>query len=161
MTAADWIARLDLRPHPEGGHYRQTYRSAEALTHLPPRFSGPRPAATSIYFLLEAPAVSALHRIKSDEIWHFHAGTTLLISDIAPDGTLTQHRLGLGPNDTPQTIIPARHWFGARVIAPHAWTLAGCTVAPGFDFTDFDLADRTTLIAQYPQHRALIESLTH
>jgi hypothetical protein len=159
-TAAEWIARLDLRPHPEGGHYRETYRSAEMLTHLPPRFTGPRAMATSIWFLLEAPAVSALHRIKSDEIWHFHAGATLLISEIAADGTLTEHRLGLGARDAPQAVIHAGHWFGAHLAAPRAWTLAGCTVAPGFDFTDFELADRTTLITQYPTHRILIEKLT-
>ena len=160
MTAAEWIARLGLRPHPEGGHYRESYRSPESLIHLPPRFGGPRPTATSIYFLLEAPAVSALHRIKSDEIWHFHAGATLLISEIDEAGALTEHRLGLRPGDSPQAIVRANHWFGARLVDAHSWILAGCTVAPGFDFADFDLAHRAALVAQYPQHRALIESLT-
>jgi predicted cupin superfamily sugar epimerase len=160
VTAAQWIARLDLRPHPEGGYYRQTYRSDELVTHLPPRFSGARPMATSIYFLLQAPEVSRLHRIKSDEIWHAHAGSTLLISEIDGDGTLIEHRLGTGPEDAPQAVIRAGHWFGARLLSAPAWMLAGCTVAPGFDFADLELAERAALITRYPHHRRLIESLT-
>src|SRR6185503_1930953 len=95
-TAAEWIASLDLAPHPEGGFYRETYRSSEIIdaAHLPVRFGGPRAHSTAIYFLLPGDQVSALHRIKSDEIWHFYAGGTLTLTLIHPDGRLEQRRLG-------------------------------------------------------------------
>ena len=161
-TAADWIARLRLAPHPEGGWYRETYRAAESATGLPARFEGPRSYSTAIYFLLAAGAVSRLHRIKSDEVWHFYAGDALLLSVIKPDGALTVHRLG--PADDagalPQAVVPAGAWYGAQLAPGGAWALTGGTVAPGFDFADFELGERAALLAQFPQHRALIEALT-
>lgn len=163
-TAADWIARLQLLPHPEGGWYRETYRAAEsvAASALPPRFGAPRSHATAIYFLLEAGAVSRLHRIKSDEVWHFYAGDTLVLSAIAPDGRLISHRLGPAsdPAALPQAVVPAGAWYGASLMPGGAWALTGGTVAPGFDFADFELAERGALLAAFPQHRALIERLT-
>jgi uncharacterized protein len=164
MTPADWIAALSLAPHPEGGFYRETYRSAETIdvAHLPPRFAGPRAYSTAIYFLLPGDQVSALHRIRSDEVWHFYAGGAATLSLIHPDGKLVEHRLGPDPSrdERFQAVVPAGCWYGAAVDDRGGWALFGGTVAPGFDFADFELADRATLSAQFPQHRDLIRRLT-
>ena len=162
--AAAWIRKLALRPHPEGGHYRETYRAAERVPAggLPRRFSGPRSCSTAIYFLLQGHEVSRLHRIKSDEIWHFYAGAPLTVHVIDTQGRYHAHPLGRKPNSEalPQIVVPAGAWFGATVDRARGYALVGCTVAPGFDFADFELADRTTLLRQFPRHRQLIERLT-
>lgn len=162
MTAADWISVLALLPHPEGGFYRETYRSAGTIdaAHLPPRFGGPRPHSTAIYFLLPGDQISALHRIKSDEVWHFYAGSAATLTLLHPDGALTEHRLGSDPtrDEGFQVVVPAGCWYGATVDG--AWALLGGTVAPGFDFADFELADRATLLSVFPQHRHAILRLT-
>ena len=164
--AAFWIERLDLRPHPEGGYFRETYRAAETIagTALPARFVGARPFATAIYFLITRDAFSAFHRIRSDELWHFYAGgaVTLAILDADGTGRLTTASLGRDParGEFPQVVIPAGAWFAAEVASSGSFALVGCTVAPGFDFADFELADRSSLLAQYPQHRGAIERLT-
>ncbi len=164
LTAADWISALGLIVHPEGGFYRETYRSAEtiAAAHLPPRFGGPRAYSTAIYFLLPADQISALHRIESDEVWHFYAGSAVTLTLIHPDGKLTEHRLGpgLARDERFQVVVPARCWYGAVVDDRDGWALLGGTVAPGFDFADFELADRATLLAEFPQHRQAILRLT-
>lgn len=155
---AYWIETLDLCPHPEGGYFRETYRSSEEIAHgaLPARFSGARAFATAIYFLLPGDAFSAFHRIRADELWHFHAGAALTIHLIAPGGDY--RALMVGPDGPFQAVVPAGCWFGAE--AAGAYALVSCTVAPGFDFDDFELADRQALSDAYPQHRALIERLT-
>jgi predicted cupin superfamily sugar epimerase len=162
MTADDWIERLGLQRHPEGGWFREVYRSAETLpaAALPSPFQTPHPISTSIYFLLRGRECSALHRLKADEVWHFYAGSSLTLHMIAPDGTLS--RVTLGPDLPFQTVVPAGHWFGATVDedSPACFALVGCTVAPGFTFDDFELGDRAQLLAQFPQHRDLIERLT-
>jgi len=152
-TARDWIESLCLSKHPEGGYYRETYRSETAFAG--PGFTGPRVVSTAIYFLLPADEVSALHRIKSDELWHFYAGQPLTIYMIAAHGQAAT--IGLS-GDQPQAIVPAGCWFGATVASEYA--LVGCTVAPGFDFYDFEMGDRTALLMAYPQHRFIIERLT-
>ena len=144
-TAQDWIELLGLVKHPEGGYYRETYRSAATV--------GARAVSTAIYFLLPAGEVSSLHRIKSDELWHFYAGNPLTIHIIA--GRCSTIALNA---DNPQTVVPAGNWFGATVETGFA--LVGCTVAPGFDFCDFEMASRPALLAAYPQHRRIIERLT-
>jgi predicted cupin superfamily sugar epimerase len=163
-SAASWIAHLGLAPHPEGGHFRETYRAAEGTdgAHLPARYGGARPHGTAIYFLLRAGEISALHRIKSDEIWHFYAGGPLVVSVIHPDGEHRDVALGADPNHghVPQAVVPAGSWFGATLRPGAVYALVGCTVAPGFDFADFELADRRALVERYPQHAALIERLT-
>lgn len=148
-AAARWIRSLGLTPHPEGGHYRETYRGAGNVS-------------TAIYFLLEGRQVSRLHRIRSDELWHLYAGGPLTVSAIAPAGTLTEFTLGgdLDAGQAPQGVVPAGHWFGAVLAAPDTFALVGCTVAPGFDFADLELARREALLAAFPQHAALIERLT-
>lgn len=165
--AAFWIERLDLRPHPEGGYFRETYRASEALgtDSLPARFrGGARAFATAIYFLITRDAFSAFHRIRSDEIWHFYAGgaVRLAILDADGRGRLTTESLGRDParGESPQVVIPAGAWFAAEVASAGAFALVGCTVAPGFDFADFELGERASLLAQYPQHRGVIERLT-
>lgn len=156
---SEWIDRLGLSPHPEGGYYYERYRSRDVI----PTDRGERSVCTAIYFLLEAGQFSALHRIKSDEIWHFYAGSSLLVSGILPDGSIKGWQIGLdiAAGEEPQCVVPAGTWFGAEVVDPTGWSLVGCTVAPGFDFADFELADRADLVRQFPQHEDLIIKLTH
>lgn len=162
--AASWIARLGLAPHPEGGWFRETYRAVETIpaAGLPERFTGDRSFSTAIYFLLESGQFSALHRIKSDELWFFHAGAPLSIHCLTVDG---QHRaLTLGPNPNRdeglQAIVPAGSWFGAQPLAADSFSLVSCTVAPGFDFADFEMGSRDELLALFPQQREIIVRLT-
>lgn len=159
-----WVERLELAEHPEGGYFRRTYRSKEEISRdcLPSRFSGPRPLSTSIYFLLKGSQFSALHRIKSDELWHFYTGSSLTIHVIDPAGSLTRLKLGndLEKGEAFQGLVVADCWFGATVDDPASYSLVGCTVAPGFDFEDFELGSRKALIDQHPQHRPVIERLT-
>ena len=163
-TAAEWIAFVRLAPHPEGGFYRETYRAQEAIAadHLPARFGGPRACSTAICFLLPGNQVSVLHRIKSDEVWHFYAGGALTLALIHPDGRLEEHRLGPDPErgERFQALVPAGCWYGASVDDPEPYALVGGTVAPGFDFADFELADRPALLARFPQHQQVILRLT-
>lgn len=164
MTARHYIQSLNLQPHPEGGYFAETYRSAESIPSgaLPGRFSGMRAFGTAIYFLLERHHFSALHRILADEIWHFYAGGPLQVFVINPDATLTIVRLGNEPakGEVFQAVVPAGCWFGAKSAEGTDFSLVGCTVAPGFNFADFEMGSRTALLAQFPQHRAVIEMLT-
>ncbi|NLP12659.1 cupin domain-containing protein [bacterium] len=163
-TAEYWIEQLQLQPHPEGGWFREIYRSSEHIEAkaLPKRFSGPRCFSTSIYFLLRKGQPSHLHRIASDEIWHYYCGSPLTLFMIQPQGDLSAVRLGPDPekDEQLQQVMPAGCWFGAMVDDPDSFTLVGCTVAPGFEYSDFELGDRDQLFKHYPQHRALIERLT-
>jgi predicted cupin superfamily sugar epimerase len=158
MNAADLVRELGLQPHPEGGYFRETYRAAETISALPRRFAGARSISTAIYFLLEAGQCSHLHRIRSDEVWHFYAGDPLLVVEIDPAGALKTTRLGQG--GTFQHMVPAGAWFGATLADGGQFALVGCTVAPGFDFADFELADRAALLAEYPAHQDWIRRLT-
>lgn len=166
MTADQLIEKLALQPHPEGGFYRETYRAAETVADgaLPDRFAGDRAFSTAIYFLLRGEDFSALHRIRSDECWHFYLGRTLEIVEITTDGRLVLTRLGtdIAAGEVPQSVVPAGHWFGARLADPRpdAFALVGCTVAPGFDFADFEMANRADLRAAVPQHATIIEAMT-
>ena len=132
MTAAEVIATLGLKPHPEGGHYRETFRDSRTVDG--------RSAGTAIYFLLDIGEVSAWHRVDATEIWHWHAGAPLVITT-SPNGhdAAAQH---LGPDlaagQRPQCVVPAGHWQTATSLG--AWTLVGCTVSPGFDFSGFEMA---------------------
>ena len=163
QPAAYWIDHLDLKPHPEGGFYKETYRAAENIpaNALPGRFAGARSFSTAIYFLLRSQDKSLFHRIKSDELWHFHAGSTLAIYVLSETG-LTIHKLGsrVDEGDTLQVAVPANTWFGAKVIDGNAYTLAGCTVAPGFDFQDFEMATTSQLLNDFSKHQEIIKQLT-
>lgn len=159
--ARRWAEALGLQPHPEGGWYRETYRATDVLaaSALPERFGGERCVSTSIYYLLEAGQRSALHRIRSDELWHFHAGGGLVIHVLDEDArSYEQLHLGLalGRGDAPQQVVPAGRWFGAEPVRGAEWCLVGCTVAPGFVFEDFELADTETLVARFPLHEAVV-----
>jgi predicted cupin superfamily sugar epimerase len=157
-----WIERLNLAPHPEGGFYRQTYCADLLIGNLPPSFAGNRPASTAIYFLLDGRDFSAFHRLRSDELWHFYAGERLSVQAISPGGDHSEIRLGcdVEAGETFQAVVKAGCWFGSRLADPESFALVGCTVAPGFDFADFELAQREELIALYPRHRQLIVELT-
>ncbi|MGB8013895.1 MAG: cupin domain-containing protein [Terriglobales bacterium] len=163
-NAAYWIQKLALEPHPEGGFYRQTYQADLLLPKdaLPEPFTGARPASTAIYFLLEGANFSAFHRLRSDELWHFHMGTALLVHVIEPDGLYSQIQLGNDPEagEVLQAVVKAGCWFASEVKDGKSFALVGCTVSPGFDFEDFELAKRQELERTYPQHRQLIAKLT-
>ena len=163
MTAQQYIQSLNLQPHPEGGYFAETYRSAETIPRhaLPGRFGGARAFGTAIYFLLESHHVSALHRIQADEIWHFYAGGPLEVFVISLTGNLTVIRLGNNPEqgEVFQAVVSAGCWFGAKPAPGADFSLVGCTVAPGFDFADFEMADPAPLLAEFPQHRAVIGKL--
>lgn len=148
------IKDLGLKPHPEGGWYRETYRSRAGLRT--PR--GRRSLCTAILFLLEEGQVSRLHRIKSDELWHFHAGGPLRVSAIRPDGK-SESAL-LGPGHGCQHLVPAGRWFGAAPEKGAGYSLAGCTVSPGFDFRDFELGSREELLRRFPRAAKIIRELT-
>lgn len=157
-SASEWIQKLDLAKHPEGGYYRESYRSSESIPEdgLPDRFDGPRSYSTAIYFLLPAGEISVLHRIQSDEVWHFYDGGDLTLHVITPDGQYAP--IDFGANGERQAVVLTGCWFGAEV-RQGEYVLAGCTVAPGFDFQDFEIADRS-LVTSYPAHRNIIERLT-
>ncbi len=160
-----WVKRLNMVPHPEGGYYRETYRAAESISAgaLPERYAGSRPFSTAILFLLPAGQVSRWHRLRSDETWHFYAGIPLLLCELTAVGGFARHILGIPGSNVPdnqcQVTIPAGHWFGARPAEESGFSLAGCTVAPGFDFRDFELADTAALCRQFPEHADSIREL--
>ncbi len=159
-----WIQALNLAPHPEGGYYRETYRSHDQIDALRPaaEFSGSRSISTAIYYLLEGSDFSAFHRIRSDEMWHHYAGGPLAIHMIDSAGEFVTRRLAsrLEGGARPQIVVPARTWFAAEGEDPSGYTLVGCTVAPGFDFADFELAGRDLLLQRFPAHRSVIERFT-
>ncbi len=163
MSPAELIQHFNLLPHPEGGWYCETYKSAEFIDHsaLPERFNGARSFSTAIYFLLEQGSFSAFHRIKSDECWHFYSGGCLLVYIIFPNGNLETIRLGSNINkgEVFQYVVPANCWF-ASIPAPESqYSFVGCTVSPGFDFNDFEMADGEMLNNEYPEHSELISTL--
>lgn len=148
---------LKLQPHPEGGYYRETYRSEGCVATS----EGTRAYSTTIYFLLESGQFSAWHRIRSDEGWHFYQGVPLHVYVLEPGGGLRTILLGNRPEngESFQAIIPRGRWFASRPAEPGGFSLVGCTVSPGFDFADFEMAGAETLIASWPAHSALINEL--
>ncbi len=170
MQPADyWIEQLQLQAHPEGGYFRELYRSPEMIpaSALPARFSGARCFATSIIYMLRRGERSVFHRIQSDETWHFQAGGGLELFELDESKPGELHRVVIGPDlhvgHQLQYTVPARVWFAARPLAEAAaadYSLLGCTVSPGFEFVDFEIARRDYLIARFPAFAALVESLT-
>lgn len=151
------VQALGLTPHPEGGYYRETFRAALALAAP----QGTRAAATAIYFLLPAGSFSALHRVRSDETWHHYDGDPVELYTIRDDGAAQVVRLGndLARGDRPQVVVPAGMWQAAVPVGDR-FALCGCTVAPGFDFADFEMPSRAELVARFPESRELVERLT-
>jgi predicted cupin superfamily sugar epimerase len=153
------IDLLELQEHPEGGYYRETFRAfAEVTSTL---HSEPRTASTAIYFLLPAQTFSALHRVRSDEVWHHYDGDPLEIHTIDETGEYTLQILGKQyiEGQRPQIVVPAGVWQAARPRGSRG-AFCGCTVAPGFDFNDFELPTREELQVLFPKHRGIIHSLT-
>lgn len=160
--ASFYINHLALQPHPEGGFYKETYRSegfipANALD----KFDGDRHYSTAIYYLLKQGDFSAFHKIKSDECWHYYAGDTLLIHVLYNDGNYKCIKLGsaIDEDEVFQFVVPADTWFAAECSKESSFVLTGCTVAPGFDFADFEMADQQKLLTEFPQHKAIISRL--
>lgn len=160
MDAQAYIRHLNLLPHPEGGYYKETYRSNSEQDFE--GFKGLRNYATGIYFLIEKNNFSAFHKIKSDEMWHFYGGDALEVIEITPAGELKITEIGsdLKSGQHLQYVVPAGNWFGSRVKKGGEFSLVGCTVSPGFDFTDFEMADRKDLSDRFPQHLQIISELT-
>jgi uncharacterized protein len=163
LTTESLIAQYKLKTHPEGGHYLQTYKSDEIIpkASLSNRFKGDRSFSTAIYFLLEGKQFSAFHRIQSDELWHFYTGVGLQVYVIHPDGRGEILKLGddLANGYSFQQVVPAGCWFASKPITENGFSFVGCTVAPGFDFVDFELAEKKVLLKEYPQHAGWIDEL--
>ena len=163
MNSKEYIEKLQLSAHPEGGFFKEVYRAEEQINDkLPSRYAGSRAFSTSIYFLLEGNQISSLHRLNSDEIWHFYDGSSIKIYIIDEDGKSFSVNLGnnLEEGETFQTVIKKNSWFGAEVVDKNSFSLVGCTVAPGFDFDDFELGSRDELLESYPQYEDIIKKLT-
>jgi predicted cupin superfamily sugar epimerase len=162
-SADHWKQQLNLIHHVEGGWYSEVYRSALKISasNLPQQFNGDRAICTHIYFLLEKGEFSAFHRIRSDELWHFYSGDPLVIYEIDTDGTLTKHYLGRHPEQGQSLfcVIKAGNWFASEVMENSNYSLVGCTVSPGFDFADFELAKKGILSGKFKAHKELIDHL--
>ncbi len=162
--ARDYIKRLQLEPHPEGGYFKEIYRSGEIFEaeHLPGRYNGDRSFSTSIYFMLAGNQFSSFHKLKSDELWHYYDGVSVKIYVLSAEGELSTITLGreLNKGERLQAVIEKGSWFGAELTDKDSFVLIGCTVSPGFDFRDFELGNREELIARFPQHEELIIKLT-
>ena len=158
-TERYWIDNLGLLPHPEGGFYRETYRSNENVVN---RNGEERSASTGIYFLINSENFSAFHKIESDEMWHFHHGSPLSVYIIRESGDLELIKIGddLEKGEVLQAVVPAGVWFASRVDSEKSYSLVGCTVAPGFDFDDFVLAKRDELLEEFPNQEKIIRELT-
>lgn len=158
------VDSLKMEPHPEGGFYKETYRSKEVVPQsvLGNEFSGDRNCCTAIYFLLTSENFSAFHRIKQDEIWHYYNGSSLYVHVIDQAGKYTRYTVGmnLSKGELPQLLVPAGCWFASSVKDVDSHSLVGCTVSPGFDFDDFELADRESLITEYPDYNDVITQFT-
>ncbi|HEV8129744.1 MAG TPA: cupin domain-containing protein [Acidobacteriota bacterium] len=164
ITFAELIELYQLKPHREGGFYRETYRARGVIPKkaLPDRFGGQRCYSSAIYFLLPQGSKSRLHRIHSDEMWHFYLGDPLTIVQIHLNGKVEQVTLGhdVKSGHTVQHVVPAGHWFGAYPNTGGRFSFVGCTVAPGFDFADFEMGKRRDLLKQFPKAKDVIEYLT-
>jgi hypothetical protein len=148
-----WVNHLDLLPHPEGGFYKEMYRSEKVIpaNMMEEGLKGSRSLSTGIYFLITKGNFSAFHRIKSDEIWHFYYGDPLVVHVIERNGAY--HKLSIGLDlelgQTPQAVVPAGAWFASE--SSGDYSLVGCTVSPGFDFEDFELAKKGHLLNKFPE----------
>ena len=165
MTADELIRHLGLQPHPkEGGYFRETYRAAESFSQpaLPARYKGQRSAGTAIYYLLTPTTCSALHRLETDEIFHFYLGDPIRMLQLDPDGQ--GRTIELGPDimngQQLQVVVPRGIWQGSVLEPGGKFGLVGCTVAPGFDYVDYEHGDRDSLLAGYPAFAEMIRRLT-
>ena len=165
LTAEQITERLNLVPLTiEGGYFRETYRAPLIMPcdALPNEYGGDRNVSTAIYYLLTPETFSAIHIVKSDEVFHFYTGDTVEMLQLWPDGSARVVMISndLAAGHEPQAVVPAHVWQGCRLVPGGQWALMGCTVAPGFDYRDFKLGDRSELIARYPGHADMITALT-
>lgn len=166
LTAEDVIAHLGLVPHPaEGGYFRETYRSAETIPPgaLDPGYGGPRAHSTAIYYLLTPTTYSAMHRVASDEIYHFYLGDPIEMLQLLPGGDGRAILIGpdIAAGMQPQLVLPRGVWQGSRLVpGPHGFALLGATVAPGFDYADYEHGRRAALVAEWPAFTDKIEART-
>lgn len=161
MNANELINHFELVEHPEGGAFAETYRSIESTNF--DNFEGPRHYSTGIYFLLQKGEFSAFHKIKSDEMWHFYLGDSLKIIEIDLEGNLKETILGrdIHKGEMLQYTVKANHWFASMPNNKSDFCFVGCTVSPGFDFKDFELASHSELSSIYPNHSELIKNFTY
>lgn len=161
----NWVSKLGLTPHPEGGYYKRTFESDEQITdkELSVNFEGQRKLFTSIFFLLTSDDVSHFHRLKSDELWYFHAGSPLTIHVINENGEYQELKLGLNleKGEVPQILVKKNSIFGSSVMEKDTFSLVGCMVSPGFEFRDFELFTQDELLQKYPHHREIIMKLAY
>ncbi len=161
----NWVTKLGLTPHPEGGYYKSTYASTEHISdhELSVTFEGERKLFTSIYFLLTSEDVSHFHRLKSDELWYFHGGSSLSVHVIDENGEYQELKLGLNleQGEVPQVLVKKNTIFGSSVKENDTYSLVGCMVSPGFDFQDFELFTQADLLEKYPQHEEIIMKLAY
>lgn len=158
------IKILDLQPHPEGGYFKETYRSKGEINTdlLDENYNGKRNYSTCIYFLLTSDNFSAFHKINQDEIWHFYEGSSIILHTLSEEGKHQKFLIGNSLNDheRPQLIVPGNHWFAAKIKDKNSYALVGCTVSPGFDFNDFVLPTRKELTSKFPSYKKLITEFT-
>ena len=160
-----FVSRLGLEPHPEGGFYKRTFESVERTSdqELTVNFEGKRKLYTSIYFLLTSNDLSHFHRLKSDELWYYHAGSPLTIHIIHENGEYEEIKLGLNldKGEVPQALVPKNAIFGSSVMEDDTFSLVGCMVSPGFEFQDFELFTQDDLLPKYPAHIDIIKKLAY
>ncbi|WCT13900.1 cupin domain-containing protein [Mucilaginibacter jinjuensis] len=154
-TSVYWIKHLDFQPHPEGGFYKEVFRSGITVNRGPLL----KQACTSIYYLLEGKDYSGFHRLASDEIWYFHKGTPLCIHVINEAGDYYSYELSDTNTGNLSVVIEAGLWFAAEIPLGESFTLVSCAVAPGFEFAEFEMAEVDTMRMLYPQHSGLLERL--
>lgn len=160
MNKNDWIKRLELQVHPEGGYYKEIYRSKDIINSSNSHINEQRPSSTSIYYLLDSETKSFCHKLKSDEIWYYHLGASVTLYLIDQNGNFSIKICGSGKEEEPSVLIPKNTWFGARVMQPNSFVLVSCMVSLGFEFADFEMADRNELISMFPQHKEAIIKYT-
>ena len=160
-----YISKLGLEPHPEGGYFKRTFESQEQITdqELTVDFEGKRMLYTSIYFLLTSKDVSHFHRLQSDELWYYHAGSPLSVHMIDENGEYTEHKLGLHleNGEVPQVLVPKNTIFGSSVKDRDTFSLVGCMVSPGFEYQDFELFTQEELLLKYPEHKEIIMKIAY
>jgi len=164
-TAEELIALLQLQPHPkEGGFFRETYRSADRLAaaHLPGRYGSDRSASTAIYYLLTPTSISPLHRLATDEVFHFYLGSPVRMLHLGPGKEAREIILGpdVAAGHQLQVVAPRGVWQGSVLEPGGSFALLGCTVAPGFEYADYEHGQRAELTVQFPEHAEMIRRLT-
>lgn len=161
MNAEDWITHLDMTAHPEGGYYKQSFVSSEKI--MTAEHPAERNLYTSIYFLLRTQDISHFHRLKSDELWYFHAGHAVTVHILDTEGNYRAEKLGLdlAAGERPQVLVEKGSIFGSTVEAENTFSLVGCMVSPGFDFADFELLRQSELLELYPQQEQVIKKLAY